>query len=98
MGSAFGIISLILALIDLLGGIFILMAFSPPFNFIFIIMTCIVAIVFGIVGIVRDDAKGLGIAGLILGIIALVIWGIFGLILLTLILILFPFLALESLF
>ncbi|MDX1798844.1 MAG: hypothetical protein R3255_09365, partial [Candidatus Lokiarchaeia archaeon] len=34
----------------------------------------ILAIIFGGIGISKDDSKGLGVAGLILGIVALIIW------------------------
>jgi len=43
-----------------------------------------VAIVFGIIGIVADDSKGLGVGGLILGIITVILWVLFPLIFLVL--------------
>ncbi|MBY8984532.1 MAG: hypothetical protein KGD65_05685 [Candidatus Lokiarchaeota archaeon] len=42
------------------------------------------AIVFGLIGIIVDDSKGLGAGGLILGIITLILWVLFPIILLTL--------------
>lgn len=68
MGSPFGIVSLIFGIIGLVAGwllvfIFPIIGFAIP----------AIAIIFGIIGIASDDSKGLGIAGLILGIIALII-------------------------
>ncbi|MFX0040763.1 MAG: hypothetical protein ACFFAB_15600, partial [Candidatus Heimdallarchaeota archaeon] len=69
MGKIFGIISLIFALVSL-----IIVWF---FWRLWLIELPIIAIIFGGIGIAKDDSKGLGIAGLILGIIALIIWIIF---------------------
>ena len=66
LGKIFGIISLIFGLIS------ILLTFL--FYGMWGIAIPIIAIVFGGIGIAKDDSKGLGIAGLILGIISLVIW------------------------
>ena len=78
MGKTFGALSLVFALIALLAGWAIM--FWVPFGDIIMYVLCILAIVLGIVGIVKDDSKGMGIAGLILGIIALicypVLWAI----------------------
>ncbi|MFX0075418.1 MAG: hypothetical protein ACFE96_08250 [Candidatus Hermodarchaeota archaeon] len=49
------------------------------------------AIIFGIIGIIKDDSKGLGIAGLILGIIGLIIEIIIFLFFIPFIYSLFPF-------
>lgn len=69
MGKIFGIISLICALL----------AWILPWFYwrIWLIWLPILAIIFGGIGIAKDDSKGLGIAGLILGIIALIVWIIF---------------------
>ena len=73
LGKVFGIISLIMGLIGLaLIPIFIWVFVIPFFGLIFWIVVGI-AIVFGIIGIAKDDSKGLGIVGLILGIIAIVL-------------------------
>lgn len=69
MGKVFGIIGLVSGIIGLLVFWYI---FGP------------IAIIFGAIGIAKDDSKGLGIAGLILGIVDVVCMLIFYLILGTL--------------
>ena len=71
MGKTFGVISLILALIALILGWLII--WFVPYGGIITYAICGVAVVLGIVGIVVDDSKGPGIAGLILGIIAFIV-------------------------
>ncbi|MFX1380386.1 MAG: hypothetical protein ACFFA4_14975 [Promethearchaeota archaeon] len=69
MGKIFGLLGLIFGLIGIIGVWFI------TFFFYFgALLIGILAIVFGGIGIAKDDSKGLGIAGLILGIITLIIW------------------------
>ena len=82
MGKVFGVLALIFGLIGLLGGWFL--GFFIPYG-AYILPG--LAIVFGIIGIVKDDSKGLGIAGLILGIIGL----IFVLLILPILIVLFFF-------
>ena len=69
-----GTISLIFGLLALLIG-WLIMLFVPYGNYIMYAL-CGLAIVFGIIGIIKDDSKGKAIAGLILGIIALIVWPI----------------------
>ena len=69
-----GTLSLVFGLIALLVG-WLIMLFVPFGDYIMYAL-CGLAIVFGIIGIIKDDSKGKAIAGLILGIIALVIWPI----------------------
>jgi len=64
MSNTNGIISLIFGLIGLCGGWLIPIPFLP---WIF----PIVAIIFGIIGIMKDDSHGMAIAGLVLGIISI---------------------------
>lgn len=66
MGKVFGLISLLLGLASI-----ILIWFFFP---IYLIVLPILAIVFGGVGIAKDDSKALGIVGLILGIVAIILW------------------------
>ena len=72
MGKVFGILALICGLIGLAGGWFL--GFFIPYG-AFIIPG--LAIVLGIIGIIVDDSKGLGIAGLILGVIGLIVAVVF---------------------
>ncbi len=78
MGKVFGVLSLIFGLIALLAGwaiqIFVSIMFGFSIASFALYAVCGLAIVFGIIGIIKDDSKGLGIAGLILGIIALILW------------------------
>ena len=69
MGKVFGILALIFGILGLLLG-WLLWLFVPlPYSELYI---SIAAIVFGIIGIIVDDSKGMAIAGLILGIIGLI--------------------------
>ncbi|MFX1478227.1 MAG: hypothetical protein ACFFCI_08845 [Promethearchaeota archaeon] len=66
-----GVVVLVLLFI----GVFVTAAVLFPFMDLVIIIIGALAIVFGIIGITKDDSKGLGITGLILGIILeVVIW------------------------
>jgi len=77
MGKIFGLLGLIFGLIGIIGVWFI------TFFFYFgALLIGILAIVFGGIGIAKDDSKGLGIAGLIVGIITLIIWFIWPILLL----------------
>jgi hypothetical protein len=78
MGNTFGIIGLILAIVALCVSPFIPIPFSP---YIFSIL----AIIFSGIGIAKDDKNGMAIAGLVIGIVALVCWGLLGFFLLALI-------------
>ena len=69
-----GTISLIFGLLALLIG-WLIMLFVPFGSYIMYGL-CGLAIVFGIIGIIKDDSKGKAIAGMILGIIALIVWPI----------------------
>lgn len=77
LGKTFGIIALLtgLAGIILLAlryiGFFFASFLLFPFMALIIIVAGALAIIFGIIGIAKDDSKGLGVAGLILGIITL---------------------------
>ncbi|MHA2006783.1 MAG: hypothetical protein ACXABO_04550 [Promethearchaeota archaeon] len=68
MGNTFGIISLICGLLSI-----ILTFFLGIYGIFF----PIIAIVFGGIGIAKDDSRGMAIAGLILGIIAFIFWILF---------------------
>ncbi len=72
MGKTFGALALVFGLIALLAGwAFIIFV---PFGTYILYALCGLAIVFGIIGIIKDDSKGMGIAGMILGILALILW------------------------
>lgn len=71
MGKTFGALALVFGLIALVVG-WALMLFVPFGDYI-VYALAVLAIIFGIIGIVKDDSKGMGIAGLILGIIALIL-------------------------
>ncbi len=84
MGKVFGILALVFGLIGLLGG-WLLVLFLPFGQY----YLPVAAIVFGIIGIITDDSKGMAIAGLVLGVIGI----IFVLFVLPFLLILFLFSA-----
>ncbi len=71
MGKVFGIFALIFGILGLLLG-WAIGIFLPflPYGALYISGA---AIVFGIIGIIADDSKGMAIAGLILGAIGLIV-------------------------
>lgn len=71
MGKAFGITSLVLGIISI--GLIGLNAMRSPIAILMIpsMIVAGVGVVFGGLSIAKDDSKGLGIAGLILGTIGL---------------------------
>ena len=87
MGKTFGALALVFGLVALLVG-WAIMLFVPFGNYIVYALAGL-AIVFGIIGIVKDDSKGLGIAGLILGIIALVLAFVLGFVLIAVLMAMF---------
>jgi len=76
MGKVFGLIGMLcgIASIALIWFLYAMWFIALP----------IVAIVFGAIGIAKDDSKAMGVVGLVLGIIALVIWIIFPIVFLVL--------------
>ena len=73
MGKTFGALALVFGLIALLMG-WAIMLFVAGFGSYIMYALCGLAIVLGIIGIITDDSKGMAIAGIILGLFALVIW------------------------
>lgn len=80
MGKTFGIISLLLGigafvvfLLFLLGVLLTITQILFAGMDIVIIALGGIAIVFGIIGMVKDDSKALGVVGLILGIVSIVL-------------------------
>ncbi len=70
MGKVFGIIALICGILGFIGWLlFGLLPFNLPFSGLYL---PVAAIVFGIIGIIVDDSKGMAIAGLILGCIGII--------------------------
>ena len=78
MGKIFGILSLLFGILSIV--------LTFVFYAIWGIAIPILAIVFGGIGIAKDDSKALGIVGLILGIVSLVIWFVAPLLLIGLLL------------
>ena len=72
MGKVFGALALVFGLLALLLGWAILL--FVPFGGYIMYALYGLAIVFGIIGIIKDDSKAMGIVGLIFGIIALILW------------------------
>ncbi len=71
MGKTFGILALIFGILGFFAWIiFLFLPVVLPFSGYYIPGA---AIVFGIIGIIVDDSKGMAIAGLILGCIAIVV-------------------------
>jgi len=87
MGRAFGIVAMIFGSISipLCGAIVAMSSMSSFYSLLLGISDILalfsvigwlipaIAIIFGIIGIIKDEAKGLAIAGLILGAIALIL-------------------------
>lgn len=82
MSNTNGIISLIFGIIGLCCGWLIPL---PYVGYIF----PAVAIIFGIIGIIKDDSHGMAITGLILGIISLLCVAVFAVLLLGILLTMF---------
>jgi len=78
MGKAFGITSLVLGIISV--GLIGLNTMRSPILIILLpaMIIAVVGVIFGGLAIAKDDSKGLGIAGLILGTIGLAfpIWAL----------------------
>ena len=66
MGKVFGIIALLCGILGFFGWILL---DTLPYGFFYLPGA---AIVFGIIGIIADESKGMAIAGLILGILSIV--------------------------
>ena len=70
MGKIFGILALICGILGFIGWLlFSLIPISLPFSELYFSGA---AIVFGIIGLIADDSKGMAIVGLILGVIGIV--------------------------
>ncbi|MHA2472314.1 MAG: hypothetical protein ACXAES_03670 [Promethearchaeota archaeon] len=73
MGKGFGLVSLLLGLVSIVVFILALFVFAIPFWDYIVWTLSIGAIVLGIIGMIKDDSKGLGVVGLILGIIGVIL-------------------------
>ena len=87
MGRAFGIVAMIfgsisiplcvaIAALSSISSFYSLLLGMPDILALFSMLAWLIpaiAIIFGIIGIIKDDTKGLAIAGLILGVIALIL-------------------------
>ena len=90
MGKVFGIIALLCGILGLVGWLlFGLIGLNLPFQEFYLPGA---AILFGIIGLIADDSKGMAIAGLILGVLGIVI-----IFLLPFILIIFALIGLGAL-
>ena len=70
MGKVFGILALLCGILGFVGWLlFALIPINLPFSGFYLPGA---AIVFGIIGIIVDDSKGMAIAGLILGSIGII--------------------------
>ena len=76
MGKTLGIIALIFGIVGVL--IIFISFFPTPFVIFWYVQVTapIVGIICGGIGIKKDDSPGLAIAGLVLGSIGLILWGI----------------------
>ncbi|MFW9879170.1 MAG: hypothetical protein ACFFG0_39325 [Candidatus Thorarchaeota archaeon] len=74
MGRAYGVISLLMGIIAIVFELVLAFVFSFIYADIIFYILVALAILFGIIGIAKDDSKGFGLGGLILGIVALVLW------------------------
>ena len=72
MGKIVGVLSLLLGIVSIVL-IPLALVVAIPFAFIIMWATSIGAIVLGIIGIIVDDSKTLGVVGLILGILSIVL-------------------------
>jgi hypothetical protein len=68
LGKVFGIISLVCGICGLV------LPWVPYIGGLWVIALPIIAIIFGGIGIAKDDSKGMGIAGLILGIVGIIMY------------------------
>jgi len=70
MGKVFGILALLFGILGFVGWLlFGLIPISLPFSEFYFPGA---AILFGIIGLIADDSKGMAIAGLILGIVGII--------------------------
>jgi len=74
VGKSFGVISLLMGIIAIVLNLIIKFVYSFIYADIIFYVLVALAILFGIIGIFKDDSKAYGLGGLILGIVALVLW------------------------
>lgn len=72
LGKIFGIIAVIAGALGLVLG-WAIVLFLPVGGMFGGLTLPIIAIIFGAIGISQDDSKGMGVAGLILGIIGIIV-------------------------
>jgi len=68
LGKVFGIIALVFGICGLA------FPWIPFIGGLWVIALPIIAIIFGGIGIAKDDSKGMGIAGLVLGIVGIIMY------------------------
>ena len=73
MGKTFGALALVFGLIAFLLG-WAIVLFVGAYGTYVLYAVCGLAILFGIIGIIKDDSKGMAITGLIFGIIGIILW------------------------
>lgn len=76
MGKALGIVSLVFGIIGLLSALLLLFPMPLPVVILWYVplLSSIIAIICGGIGIKKDDSPGLAIAGLILGTLGIIFW------------------------
>ena len=74
MGRSAGTFALLMGILAVILALVIKLAFSFPYADIVFYILVALAIIAGIIGIAYDSTKSYGLGGLVLGIIALVIW------------------------
>lgn len=74
MGRSAGTFAILMGILAIILELVIKFAFTFPYADILFYIFVALAIIAGILGIAYDDSKSYGLGGLILGIIALVLW------------------------
>ena len=74
VGRALGVFSILMGIIAIILELILAFVFSFIYADIVFYIIVALAILFGIAGIFKDSSKAYGLGGLLLGIIALVLW------------------------
>ncbi|TFG03096.1 MAG: hypothetical protein EU542_03225 [Promethearchaeota archaeon] len=74
MGRTTGTFAILMGIVAIILELVIKFVFSFPYADIVFYILVALAIIAGIIGIASEDSRSYGLAGLLLGIIALVLW------------------------
>ncbi len=74
VGRSAGTFALLMGILAIILELVLKFAFTFPYADIVFFILAALAIIAGIIGIAYDDSKSYGLGGLVLGIIALVLW------------------------